>query len=272
MSASPQFPQLPQQSARRMSEPAWTVRRQTTRPVSVPAPTTAMPKARITRRFEVEWLDASDEVQSDVVVAPALPAFESAFGAFTHGVLITTTDGPVAVEDLVPGMYLEGAGGRVTKLLWKGSITLVPGAPTMSDEPDRLYRVMADALGLGRPVQDQTFGPHARRLDRDPKIRAAMGTEAALVPLSAMADGNSVIEVTPVSPTRVYHLVCERHETILAAGLEVESFHPGPEMPLSLPEELMQVFLNFFPNFDHIRDFGRLATPRLGPEDMAMMS
>lgn len=270
MSASPSLPPFPQQTSRRISEPAWTVRRQRSyTPVPVAAP--AIPKARITRRFEVEWLTTDGDILSEVIVAPALPAFEAAFGAFAHGVLIQTTEGPVAVEDLVPGMYLEGANGQPSRLVWKGAITLVPGAPTLSDEPDRLFRVMPDAFGLGRPVQDQTFGPHVRRLDRDPKWRAALGTGAALVPLAAMADGNAVIEVRPVSPTRVYHLACEEHTTLLAAGLEVESFHPGPEMPLSLPEELMAVFMTFFPNFGHIRDFGRLSTPRLTADDILAM-
>ena len=167
-------------------------------------------------------------------------------------------------------MMLECANGRHTQLLWKGSITLVPGAPTLGDEP-KLYRVMHDAFGLARPAQDQTFGPGARRLDRDPKIRAAMGAEMALVPLSAVADGHAVIEVTPVSPTRVYHLVCEEHETILAAGLEVETFHPGPETPISLPEEMQAVFMQFFPHLNHMSAFGRLATPRVTAEDFHEM-
>ena len=246
---------------RPVSESAWTARR-------VSRPTSAIPRARISRRFETEWL-RDGEVHSDITVAPALPAFEQAFGAFAHGVLFQTTDGPVAVEDLVPGMYLECAGGGASQLTWKGSITLVPGAPTLNEHPDKLYRVMPDAFGLARPMQDQTFGPHARRLDRDAKIRATIGADAALAPLSAMADGNAVIEVTPVSPTRVYHLVCEQHETILASGLEVESFHPGPEMPLSLPSELLQLFLRFFPHITMFSEFGRLAAPRLTADDYA---
>ena len=75
-----------------------------------------------------------------VQAAPALPVYEKAFGAFTHGVLIQTSEGPVAVEDLVPGMHLECANGRLSKLMWKGSINIVPNAPTLNDEPDRLYR------------------------------------------------------------------------------------------------------------------------------------
>lgn len=206
-----------------------------------------------------------------VRVAPALPVFEKAFGAFAHGVLIQTVEGPVAVEDLQPGMHLECANGKVSRLMWKGSIMLVPNAPTLSDEPDRLYRVMPDAFGLGRPLQDQTFGPHVRRLDRDPKIRASLGAEMALVPLSALADGHSVIEVTPMSPTRVYHLACEDHVTILAAGLEVETYHPGPETPLSLSEEMMTHFLQFFPYIRSFKDFGRLSAPRLTRDDVLSM-
>ena len=252
----PSFPELQPKTQ------PWTARRQS-RPVATPA---AIPKARITRRFEMEWLEDGD-IRENVVVAPALPAFEQAFSAFAHGILVQTTEGPVAVEDLLPGMLLETADGSASQLMWKGAITIVPGAPTLSEEPSKLYRVMPDAFGLGRPLQDQTFGPAARRLDRDPLVRAAMGTDKALVPLSAMADGMGVIEVNPVSPTKVYHLVCEGHETLLAAGLEVESFHPGPEMQLSLPSEVLQLFMGFFPHLNVVRDFGRLNAPRLSEDE-----
>lgn len=267
MSVSPTLPPFPEQ--RKISQPTqapgWTVPRQRMLQSTPPRP--AIPKAQITRRFEIEWLEADGNTNSDVIVAPALPIFEQAFGAFSHGILIQTTEGPVAVEDLYPGMFLECRNGRVTQLLWKGAITIVPGAPSLNDEPDKLYRVMPDAFGLGRPVQDQTFGPHARRLDRDPKFRATMGTEAALVPLAAMADGHSVIAVNPVSPTRVYHLACESHEAIFAAGMEVESFHPGPETPLSLPAEMMELFLRFFPHTESIRSFGTLNVPRVTQDE-----
>ena len=259
----PTLPPMPgEQSRRVVSEPRWKVRR-TTRPRSITL------TAKLTRRFETEWLDDDGMLQSASRVAPALPVFEQAFGAFSHGVLVQTSEGPVAVEDLLPGMELETATGARATLMWKGSITLVPGAPSMSDVPDRLYRVMPDAFGLGRPNQDQTFGPHVRRFNRDPKVRAALGTDAALVPLSAAADGMTVIEVTPVAPTRVYHLACHQHERILAAGLEVETYHPGPDAALSLSEEMMRHFLMFFPYIRSIRDFGRLAAPRITAEEMA---
>lgn len=269
MSVTPNLQSIADLPSRRPVSQAWTARKSRI-PTAAPRPSPEIRKARITRRFEIEYLQ-NGEIASDVIVAPALPAFEQAFAAFTHGVLIQTSEGPVAVEDLYPGMMLDCGDGRMTQLLWKGAINIVPGAPTLNDEPDKLYRVTSDAFGLARPVQDQIFGPHARRLDRDAKIRATIGSDAALVPLSVMKDGHSVIEVSPVAPTRVYHLACEGHETILAAGLEVESYHPGTELPLSLPEEMIQMFMRFFPQFTSIRDFGRLAHPRVSAEDMEIL-
>ena len=262
----PTLPPFPSETPTRRvhSEARWTARR-------LSRPRSQTLSTKLTRRFEVEWL-AEDGVQSAVRVAPALPVFEQAFGAFTHGVLVQTTQGPVAVEDLMPGAFLECAGGHTAQLRWKGAITLVPGAPSMSERPDRLYRVMPDAFGLGRPSQDQTFGPHARRFNRDPKVRAALGAETALVPLSATADGMSVIEVNPVAATRVYHLACEKHETIMAAGMEVETYHPGPDAALSLSDEMMQHFLMFFPYIRNIRDFGRLTAPRISADELAAIA
>ena len=250
-------------TSRQPSQPRWKVRRYS-RPQSVPL------SSKLTRRFEFEWFE-NGQIMSGSRVAPALPVFEQAFGAFSHGILVQTTDGPIAVEDLEPGMQVETADGTPETLLWKGSIMLVPGAPSLSDSPDRLYRVMSDAFGLGRPAQDQTFGPHARRLNRDPKVRASLGTDAALVPLSSCVDGMSAIEVTPVAATRVYHLACETHKTILAAGMEVETYHPGPDAALSLSEEMMRHFLQFFPYLNDIRDFGRLNAPRLSDDEIDLM-
>ena len=265
MSFNPPSPppfQTPQ-STRQVSQPRWKVRRYS-RPQSVPL------QSKLTRRFEFEWLE-DGQVLSETRVAPALPVFEQAFGAFSHGVLIQTQNGPVAVEDLEPGTELETAEGGTATLFWKGSIMLVPGAPSLSDTPDKLYRVMPDAFGLGRPEQDQTFGPHARRINRDPQIRSALGANAALVPMTSSVDGMSVIEVTPVAPTRVYHLACEEHKTILAAGMEVETYHPGPDAALSLSDEMMRHFMQFFPYLSNIRDFGRLAAPRIADDEVELL-
>ena len=238
---------------------AWTVR-------SAPVQRRQVRQVALTRRYEVMYLDDDAQIQDFIRVAPAIPIFEQAFSAFAHGVLINTAQGPVAVEDLVPGMEIEAAKGGTTTLKWVGAITLVPGAPSASDDPQRLYRITADALGLGRPATDATFGPAARLLKRDPAVVNALGAEAALSPVSAMEDGVSVVALNPVSPVRVYHLAFDSHQVIMANGVEVESYHPGPDAHYSMSQELRELFVSLFPHIDSLQGFGRMMWPRFDSE------
>ena len=215
-----------------------------------------------TRRYEISWIDDDGQFDSFVRIAPAMPMFEEAFSAFAHGALISTTEGPVPVEDLEPGMGIETASGAVATLRWVGAITLVPGAPSAKDKPPKLYRLTADSFGLGRPSTDVTFGPAARLLNRDPAIRNALGCEAALAPVSTFVDSMGVIEITPVAPVKVYHLAFDGHHVIRAGGIEVESFHPGPDAHYSMSKEMRAVFLSLFPHVATLQGFGRVLWPR----------
>lgn len=227
-------------------------------------PKRALPLAR---RYEIDWMTPDGELRSRIDIAPALPVFEEAFSAFAHGVPILTTEGEVAVEDLLPGMTLVCGNGAEAPLLWKGAITLVPGAPSATGEPPRLTRVTADTFGPGRPSRDLLFGPAARRLVRGPEVRARAGTEAALQLLDTDVDGDAVIAVHPVQPLRVYHLLAAGHTTVLAGGVEVETYHPAPDHALSLSAEMRTVFLSLFPHLDGDGGFGRTLWPRVSTED-----
>ncbi|MEM9344314.1 MAG: Hint domain-containing protein [Pseudomonadota bacterium] len=221
----------------------------------------------LTRRYQVMWQDDDGDIQDFMRIGPAMPIFEDAFSAFAHGAIISTTEGPVAVEDLLPGMNIETASGEVEVLRWIGSITIVPGAPQSGGEPQRLYRIAADTFGLGRPSLDVTLGPSARLMNRDPAIRAALGTEAALAPVSTFADGVNVIELSPVSPVRVYHLHFDRHHVIKVGGVEVESYHPGADAHYSMSQEMREIFLGMFPHVATMQGFGRVLWPRFETQD-----
>lgn len=239
----------------------WTVRNRNSAPVIID------PQVRMTRRYEVTWVDDDDNVESFMRVAPAMPIFEGAFAAFAHGALISTSEGPVAVEDLVPGMFVETSTGEYEKLRWVGAMTLIAGMEGRDIQPQKLFRVCADALGLGRPAQDITFGPAARVLSRDPEIRSALGSEAALAPVSSLEDGVGITGLTPASPVRVYHLAFDGHHVIRACGMEVESFHPGPDAHYSMSQELRAVFLSLFPHMETLQGFGRVLWPRFETQE-----
>lgn len=188
-----------------------------------------------------------------------MPLFEDAFSAFGRGTLVPTVDGPVAIEDLRPGTLVDTTSGPAP-LTWIGSMSIVPGSAARL----RMYRVAADAFGLGRPMPDLLLGPGARLLNRGPSVRVVHGAEAVLEPIAPMVDGVSVIEIHPVSTIQTYHLGFMSDRTFLANGVEVETMHPGTINPNRIGPALMAHYLSMFPHMHRIADFGRLCFPRVG--------
>ena len=64
------------------------------------------------RRYEVNTLLPNGDVDQTRHIAPALPLFENAFCAFSRGSMIDTENGPVAIEDLWPGVEPISPGGH----------------------------------------------------------------------------------------------------------------------------------------------------------------
>lgn len=221
------------------------------------------------RKVEIAWLSPADTVEEASRLVPALPVFEEAFAAFARGTLFSTSRGLVAVEDIWPGIEVRVAGGAMRRLLWRGSTTVVPaGSGRVDPAMTRLTRVLADALGIARPIQDLLLGPHARMVRRGAAVRALTGGEAALVPAADLADGVSVIQVSPPSPVPVFHLGFDRHERLEAHGVEVESQHPGSLQAQSLPAEVLDLWLSCFPHRRALADWGVPALPRLSRSEL----
>lgn len=232
-----------------------------------PAPAKALRAMPLTRRYEATWLAAGGDIQDSTRLAPATPLFEEAFSALARGSVIATEEGPVAVEDLVPGMRVLTAEGRAEAVMWIGSMVIYPGTgaqgPGLTPERVTLTRITAEAFGAGRPGLDVVLGPRARLCLRDPRLRRLTGLEAAYVPARAFVDGVSVIEVTPATPVTVYHVVLARHGSLRVAGLEVEAFHPGEGVERMIDPRMLSLFAAQFPHLAKLADFGPLAHPRL---------
>ena len=217
----------------------------------------------VMRKFRIASLTPGGAIYETDQIGPARPLFEAAFSAFAHGTLIKTTRGQVAIEDLEPGAEIITAEHGPLPLLWIGSMTLVPNAEGASPEGARLTRIMADSLGPTRPAQDLMAGPGARLLNRCNGTHDIVGADHVLCPVRDLVDGVHVIEIIPPRPVTVYHLCLHRHATIFAAGLEAETFHPGPGFERGMGPNMLQLFLSFFPHIHTPSDFGPLAHPRL---------
>lgn len=222
----------------------------------------AMPDvARLSqRKYISQWLTPEGQIENQEQMAPALPLFDAAHSAFARGTLITTTRGPVAVEDLLPGDFLPTAHGALP-VIWIGQMTLRPDE--IIQRRVNLTRVMADAFGAGRPMLDLLAGPGARILTRPRSLRASIGSDHVLSPAHAMADGMHTFRVTPPRAVTLYHICLRRHALITANGLEVESFHPGAGFERDVGPTMLNLFLSFFPHIQEPHQFGPLAHLRL---------
>ncbi|MBC56392.1 MAG: hypothetical protein CL814_05600 [Confluentimicrobium sp.] len=217
----------------------------------------------LTRRYEVAGLTRSGALIDFTSVAPATPAFEEAFAAFARGTLIATADGPVAVEDLIPGTMIETADNGPMPLLWVGSMMIFPSLPDVAEDAVRLIRVTADSFGLARPAHDLVLGPRARVLFRHTGCKQMFGTRSAFAPARSYTDGVNMVSVRPAAPVRVYHLVLDGQQILLANGIEVESYHPGTPADVMVDLEMRELFLGLFPHVRNLSDFGPMHIPRL---------
>lgn len=232
-----------------------------------PAPLAPRNAARmgLSRRiYEMSWLRRDGAVETARQSAPALPLFQAAFSAFARGTLIGTASGPVAVEDLTPGMRILTKERGPSPLMWMGSMSHLPDETEAEGEPP-LTRIMADAFGMGRPMPDVLAGPGARLMQR-----LAGATENTLRPVQSFRDGMGVIPVRPPSPVRLYHLALHRHATINVAGLVAETFHPGPGFESTISYEMRAQFMALFPHLRRPSEFGSLAHPRQAIKDPAV--
>lgn len=207
------------------------------------------------RRFEVACLLPDGGIAETRHIAPALPLFEEAFTAFCRGSQVDTADGPIAVEDLLPGDRILTGAAEPQPLLWIGRTSLLPARPG-SPGRRQLISFMADSMGLQKPGATLVAGPAARLL------RSTGGGSPLLTPPAALCDGMTIFETAPPTPVDMYHLCLPQHAVITVGGLEFETYHPGPDALKLASHPIKTLFLNMFPHADSIRDFGPLAHPR----------
>jgi Hint domain len=224
------------------------------------------------RRYEISALLANGNVSQTRQLAPALPLFEDAFCAFSRGSLVETENGPVAIEDILPGDRVNTTDGTSETVLWKGSTTLVPGRPGPTGRNLRLTRIMPDSFGMQRPMSYVLAGPSARLLNTPDHLRALVGGAQMLTPVQEFVDGMNVIETAPPTPVELFHICLPRHAVIRVGGLEFETYHPGANAVRMISHAMRSLYLNLFAHVDQLSGFGPLAFPRAGEGQINAMS
>lgn len=235
-----------------------------TTPVLRDAPRPSAKQKAQLRRYEVSTLLNNGDVVQTRHIAPALPVFEDAFCAFTRGSLVETESGPMAIEDLLPGDTVLTQDGTSQTVLWKGSVTLIPGREDSRGRTRPLTRIMADTFGMQKPLSGVIAGPAARLLGTPAHLRHLQGDGQILTPVFEFQDGMSVIETLPPTPIELFHICLKRHSVIKVDGLQFESYHPGVNAVRRVSHSLRSIYLNLFAHIESLNDFGPLAMPRAG--------
>ena len=220
------------------------------------------------RKYEVAHLTPSLHSVEFSKMAPVLPVFENAFGAFGRGAILTTKQGPMAVEDLLPGDEVMTSDHGYQTLLWRGSMVITPSDTSTSRT---MTRITADAFGLGRPAHDLVLGPAARMRHTSSAAKTLTGSDSALIPVQDFVDGDQVIALRPIAPVHTYQLGFAAHTCVKVNGIDVETLHPGPAHALGLGHDMLTHFMALFPHMNRPADFGPLIAPRLRKDDLDLV-
>lgn len=113
--------------------------------------------------------------------------------------------------------------------------------------------IRAGALGEGQPSRDMIVSPNHRMLqllDPMPGTRRQSADEV-LVAAKHLVDGRRVRKAQTLGVSYL-HILCDRHQVILANGAWTESFHPDDKVFADLEDGHRKELVGLFPDIETI--------------------
>ena len=184
----------------------------------------------------------------------------SAVTCFASGTMITTARGDVPVEDIVAGDRVLTADHGLQAVRWVGARHL-SASDLAANSKLRPVRIMAGALGVGRPVRDLLVSRQHRILLASVIAERMFGTREVLVPAIRLTDLPGIFVDTDCREVRYHHLLFDRHEVVLSEGAWSESLFTGPQALQSLSAAARAEILTLFPELENMREPLRTARP-----------
>lgn len=222
-----------------------------------PVPSDARPEPGTvpSASYDLAWIDHRGRATWDRRSLPALPEIDAAVGTLARGAMFAGPDGPVAIEDLLPGDSVSTMDAGTARIQWIGARSFEFG-----DERPLFYRISAHAFGGHGPAADVVLGAHAQVLVDSPRCRPLVGADRAFAPIAAFEDGDAVAPIVPQGEVTVYGVACSGQAGLLVSGLPVESYHPARATARSLNRALLAEMANLLP---HLAAGAGFATPRI---------
>ena len=145
---------------------------------------------------------------------------------FTPGTKIQTPDGPRLVEELREGDMVDTKDNGPQALRWIGG-RRISGARLYAMPHLRPVRIRANALGMGEPDEDLLVSPQHRMLVSGAPARELFNADEVLVAAKDLVNDTSILIDRRQQELTYIHLLFDRHQVIMANGMDTESFHPG---------------------------------------------
>ncbi len=159
---------------------------------------------------------------------------------FVAGTLIRTAGGEMPVERLRPGDMVITKDDGAQPLRWIGK------RKVRAEGSYAPIRIAPDTFGNHRGL---LVSPLHRVLIRDSLAELLFAEPEVLVAARDLVNGNSVTRVEG-GMVEYVHILFDRHQVVFSAGLETESFLPGPQFSKSFEKEMVDEICALFPELE----------------------
>lgn len=154
----------------------------------------------------------------DAQTEPKVEALPQVRG-LAAGTVVLTLAGALPVEHLTAGdRIITRSGARTLRAIRSEAVASA-----------RMVRVSASALGIDQPEDDLLLASDQPVLIRDWRAKAMKGVSQAMMPVSALVDGE-YIRTEAVSGARIFTLEFDAPVVIYAGGLELATVDPRQDV------------------------------------------
>ncbi len=164
---------------------------------------------------------------------------------FTPGTSIATPRGEIAIEDLRVGDRLITRDNGLQEIRWIGRKSL-DWKTLAVNQHLRPVLIRQGSLGHDLPERDMLVSPNHRMLVANERTALYFDEHEVLVSAKHLVNHRDVKTVESLGVTYL-HLMCDRHEVVLANGAWTESFQPGDYTLKGIGNAQRQELFELFP-------------------------
>jgi hypothetical protein len=142
---------------------------------------------------------------------------------FTHGCMIETPTGPIAIEELRAGDFVNTVDNGPQPIRWIGQTNL-PQAVLLKEEKFRPITIKKDSFGPNQPNQDTQLSPQHRVLVTGWRAELLFGEDEILIPVTKLKNDSTIRVADDIQDVSYFHILFDQHEIVTSNGMMSESY------------------------------------------------